>query len=94
MVATRRVRLCYISAKFAPHPNCLPLAELEGKMPLAADEVLLYPRRRRYIIVWGTGLPVPFVMGLPALTGRTTAINVSAQYETASEKMWRLAPQI
>ena len=29
-------------------------------MPLAADEVLLYPRRRRYIIVWGTGLPVPF----------------------------------
>ena len=28
----------------------LPLAELEGKMPLAADEVLLYPRRRRYIV--------------------------------------------
>ena len=86
----------YISAvlNFAAHPFCLPLAELEGKMPLAADEVLLYPRRRRYIIVWGTGLPVPFVMGLPALTGRTTAINVSAQYETASEKMWRLAPQI
>ena len=34
---------------FAAHPFCLPLAELEGKMPLAADEVLLYPRRRRYI---------------------------------------------
>ena len=30
--------------------KCLPLAELEGKMPLAADEVLLYPRRRRYIV--------------------------------------------
>ena len=29
----------------------LPLAELEGKMPLAADEVLLYPRRRRYIVL-------------------------------------------
>ena len=28
----------------------LPLAELEGKMPLAADEVLLYPRRRRYFV--------------------------------------------
>ena len=28
--------------------KCLPLAELEGKMPLAADEVLLYPRRRRH----------------------------------------------
>ncbi len=41
----------YISAvlNFAAHPFCLPLAELEGKMPLAADEVLLYPRRRRYI---------------------------------------------
>ena len=39
VVATHTVRLCYISAKFAPHPNCLPLAELEGKMPLAADEV-------------------------------------------------------
>ena len=41
----------YISAvlSFAAHPFCLPLAELEGKMPLAADEVLLYPRRRRYI---------------------------------------------
>ena len=24
---------------FAPHHLCLPLAELEGKMPLAADEV-------------------------------------------------------
>ena len=24
---------------FAAHPFCLPLAELEGKMPLAADEV-------------------------------------------------------
>ena len=83
-----------VMLSFRTHPFCLPLAELEGKMPLAADEVLLYPRRRRYIIVWGTGLPVPFVMGLPALTGRTTAINVSAQYETASEKMWRLAPQI
>ena len=43
----------YVGAmlSFAAHPNCLPLAELEGKMPLAADEVLLYPRRRRYIIV-------------------------------------------
>ena len=41
----------YISAvlSFAAHPFCLPLAELDGKMPLAADEVLLYPRRRRYI---------------------------------------------
>ena len=31
----------YVSAllSFAPHPFCLPLAELEGKMPLAADEV-------------------------------------------------------
>ena len=31
----------YVSAvlSFAAHPNCLPLAELEGKMPLAADEV-------------------------------------------------------
>ena len=55
-------------------------------MPLAADEVLLYPRRRRYIIVWGTGLPVPFVMGLPALTGRTTAINVSVQCKNATKK--------
>ena len=40
---------------FAAHPFCLPLAELEGKMPLAADEVLLYPRRRRYIIAICTG---------------------------------------
>ncbi len=24
---------------FRTHPFCLPLAELEGKMPLAADEV-------------------------------------------------------
>ena len=33
----------YMSAlpNFAAHPICLPLAELEGKMPLAADEVLL-----------------------------------------------------
>ena len=32
----------YVGAmlSFAAHPNCLPLAELEGKMPLAADEVL------------------------------------------------------
>ena len=42
----------YVGAmmSFAAHPNCLPLAELEGKMPLAADEVLLYPRRRRYFV--------------------------------------------
>ena len=25
--------------KISSAPNCLPLAELEGKMPLAADEV-------------------------------------------------------
>ena len=35
---------------FAAPPFCLPLAELEGKMPLAADEVLLYPRSRRYFV--------------------------------------------
>ena len=31
----------YVGAmlSFAAHPFCLPLAELEGKMPLAADEV-------------------------------------------------------
>ena len=43
----------YVGAmlSFAAHPNCLPLAELEGKMPLAADEVLIYPRRRRYFVL-------------------------------------------
>ena len=48
MVASRSVSAVL---SFRTHPFCLPLAELEGKMPLAADEVLLYPRRRRYIIV-------------------------------------------
>ena len=36
-------RSCYATRKCAAKtctaPNCLPLAELEGKMPLAADEV-------------------------------------------------------
>ena len=39
LVASHYMRLCYISAKFRLFPICLPLAELEGKMPLAADEV-------------------------------------------------------
>ena len=28
-----------VMLSFRTHPFCLPLAELEGKMPLAADEV-------------------------------------------------------
>ena len=28
-----------VMLSFRTHPFCLPLAEIEGKMPLAADEV-------------------------------------------------------
>ena len=36
-----RTKLVQMKAllSFLPHSFCLPLAELEGKMPLAADEV-------------------------------------------------------
>ena len=58
----------YMSAlpNFEAHPICLPLAELEGKMPLAADEVLIYPRRRRYIIKNGRPMAAPTIIDFSA----------------------------
>ena len=58
-------------------------------MPLAADEVLLYPRRRRYIIVICIGfadtkiysrrasIARPFIMVSSAAPDRADAITVS-----------------